>query len=113
MGKYLMAVLKNIVRSYPEIEIIEMNTDMDHIHLLTMIPPKMAVSDAVRILKTNSTKALRQRFPFLKTMYEHSDVGIWSDGYFVTSSGIDAIIIQRYIQRQGLEDKGQAKLVFE
>ena len=36
--------------------------------------------------------------------------GIWSDGYFVSTVGIDEVVIKRYIEKQGQEDSGQAKL---
>ena len=107
---YLMAVLRNIAKQYPELEILEMNTDKDHIHLLMIIPPKIAVSDVVRILKTNASRALRKKFPFITQMYEHSRLGMWSDGYFVSTVGINEATIQLYIQRQGTEDKGEAQL---
>ena len=109
LGPYVLAVFKNIVRRYPEIEILEMNTDEDHVHLLISVPPKMAVSDAVRILKTNSSRAMRKKFPFIKTMYDMDDIGLWSDGYFVSTVGCDEATIQRYIKMQGQEDKAQMK----
>ena len=112
MGKYLMAVIKNVARKYPDIQVLEMNTDLDHIHLLAIIPPRMAVSDAVRLLKANSARAMKQRFPFLSNMYEHENLSVWSDGYFVSTVGCDEATIQRYIQRQGQEDKGQTKFVW-
>ena len=107
LGPYVQSVMKNVTRVYPEIEILEMNTDEDHIHLLTSIPPRMAVSEAVRLLKTNSALALRKRFAWLKNMYDHDDMPIWSGGYFVSTVGADEKTIQRYIEMQGQEDKGQ------
>ncbi len=112
MGKYLMFVLRQVERKSPEIEILEMETDEDHVHLLTVIPPRMAVSEAVRILKSNSGREMKKKFPFLSTMYEHDDVELWSEGYFVSTVGCDEATIQRYIQAQGREDKGQTKFVW-
>lgn len=112
MGHYVQGVLRNIAKQYPEIEILEMNTDEDHIHLLVIIPPKLSVSRVVNILKSNSSKAMRARFAFLATMYEHEDVGFWSDGYFVSTAGLNEAALKQYIQHQGLEDKGQTKFVW-
>lgn len=112
MGQYLIYVLQQVVRRSPEIEILEMETDEDHVHLLTVIPPRMAVSEAVRILKTNSSREMRKKFPFLSIMYDHDEMPLWSDGYFVSTVGCDEATIQRYIQMQGLEDKGQTKFVW-
>ncbi len=36
----------------PEVVLIESNHDIDHIHLLLSIPPKIRVSDAVRRIKS-------------------------------------------------------------
>ena len=107
---YLYAVLNGIAKQYPDIEILEMNTDQDHIQLLTSIPPKYSIADVVRILKANTAKAMRKKFPFIKTMYEHNDLGMWSDGYFVSTVGVDEAQIKRYIEYQGQEDKGGAQI---
>lgn len=36
----------------------------------------------------------------------------WSDGYFVSTVGINEEVIKKYIEQQGKEDSGQAQLVF-
>ncbi len=72
VGEYLKKVAFQITRYHPEIEIIEINTDVDHMHVLISIPPKMPVSDVVRILKANTGKKLRERFPHLvSNLYEN------------------------------------------
>ena len=80
MGAYCAGVMKRVVTHYPEIVLIEVNTDEDHIHLLVSIPPKMSVSKAVNLLKTNSARAMRQKFPIVEKLYDRH-VGFWSDGY--------------------------------
>lgn len=109
IGLYLPLVLKRVTEYYPDLFMTVVNTDKDHAHLMVSIPPKMSVSDAVRVIKANSATALRDRFPFLNKVYWGVD-GIWSDGYFVSTVGIDEETVQRYIERQGREDRGQAKL---
>ncbi len=52
---------------------------------------------------------MREKFPFLDRVYWGED-GIWSIGYFVSTVGVNEAVIRRYIERQGLEDSGQAKL---
>ena len=110
MGKYLVALMRAIERQNPDIEILEMKTDEDHVHMLVVIPPKRSVSDVVRVLKSNSSRFMKRKFPFLSDMYEHEDLNLWSDGYFVSTVGCDETTIQRYIQHQGREDKGQVRL---
>ena len=110
MGLYIQGILtKSFQRKYPEIEIVEVNTDIDHIHLLCSIPPKLSVSEAVRLIKGYSAHAMRKQFPFLNNVYYGSD-GIWSDGYFISTVGVDEETIRKYIEYQGTVDRGQAKL---
>ena len=111
IGQYLRRTLKSIERKYPEIRIEEANTDVDHVHLLVEILPKMSVSEVVRLIKSNTGKALRKRYEFLKYVY-YGKGGIWSVGYFVSTAGISEEIIRKYIEHQGQEDRGQAQLEF-
>ena len=110
IGVYLMECMKNVTKKFPEVEILNQNTDIDHIHQLVCIPPKYAVSDIVQYLKGKSAFMMRRKFPFLDNVYYGAD-GIWSDGYFVSTVGVNEEMIRRYIDRQGLEDSGQVRLV--
>ena len=109
MGKYLVYTVKSIERRYPELHILEINTDEDHVHILLSIAPKVSVSDAVRVIKTNTARQLKKKFPFLVSGYFDQKT-IWSIGYFVSTVGLNEEVIARYIEQQGLEDSGQAKL---
>jgi len=111
MGEYLKLKILQIGKFHPEIEILEVNTDTDHVHLLVSIPPKYPVSHVVCMIKSNTGNAMRRRFPFLDKVYWGSD-GIWSIGYFVSTIGINEEIIRKYIEMQGKEDSGQATLEF-
>jgi putative transposase len=75
--------LKEVREYYPAIDILEINHDQDHIHMLVSIPPKMSVSKVVGILKANTSRRLKEKFTFLKGVYWGTD-GIWSDGYIVS-----------------------------
>ena len=107
--EYFKKVVKGIGRDVPEVEILEMNHDKDHIHMLLSIPPKMRVSDVVRRIKSVSGRLMKKKFDYIKKCYWGGG-GIWSDGYFVSTIGIDELVIKRYIENQGKEDFGQAEL---
>ena len=106
---YMEKVLKKLRDYYPEIEILMVNHDIDHVHILAVIPPKISVSQVVRIIKSNTSRDIKKKFPLLKKVYWGTD-GIWSDGYFVSTIGISEEIVRRYIEHQGQEDSGQAQL---
>ena len=106
IGEYLASKLEEIKKYYPELSFEKFNHDKDHIHLLVSIPPKMSVGSVVRIIKANTSKGMKERFPFLKKVYWGTD-GIWSEGYFVSTTGINEAIIRKYIDAQGKEDVGR------
>jgi len=83
------------IKAFPEFlrcEILELNVQVDRVHLLVMIPPKVSVSNyvgtvkgrtAIRIL--NKFRKLRQK-PFLGNH-------LWARGYCVDTVGLDAEMI--------------------
>ena len=107
--EYFRIKLLAIRKLYPEIEIREVNHDIDHVHLLLSIPPKMSVGKIVGVIKANTGRALREKFKFLERVY-YGVSGIWSDGYFVSTVGVNEQTIANYVRLQGQEDSGQAKL---
>lgn len=106
---YFASKLKEIYQYYPELVFEKVNHDKDHVHFMVSIPPKMSVGSVVRIIKANTSRGLKERFPFLKEVYWGID-SIWSDGYFVSTVGLNEAMIKKYIENQGKEDAGQATL---
>ena len=105
---YIEKKLAEIGEHYPLIQIEVANQDKDHIHMMVSVPPTIAVGKAVGIIKQNTAREMKQKFPFLKQVYWGSE-GVWSDGYFVSTVGINAEVIKAYIERQGQKDTGQTK----
>jgi len=105
---YINKKLAEITEHYPLIRIKTVNHDKDHIHMLVSIPPTIAVGKAVGIIKQNTSREMKQKFPFLTQTYWGTD-GVWSDGYFVSTVGVDENVIQAYIENQGKKDAGQTK----
>lgn len=110
MADHVIRYTQEIMRQHPEIVIHEVNTDLDHIHMLVSIAPKLSIADAVKIIKANTARQMRKRFTFLSKAYYGTD-GIWSIGYFVSTVGMNEKVIKKYIEQQGQEDSGQAQLV--
>ena len=106
---YFKTKLAEITEHYPLIQFKAINHDKDHLHLEVSIPPTMSVGRAVGIIKQNTAKKLKQKFPFLKEVYWGTE-SIWSEGYFISTVGINESIIRAYINNQGKKDTGQAKL---
>jgi len=97
----------NCIRAFSEqkqVEILEMSVELDHVHLLVMIPPKVSVSDycgmikgrtAIRIL--NRYKKLRKR-PYWGNHF-------WAPGYCVDTVGLDTEMVAKYIKYQEHQER--------
>ncbi len=105
---YLKKKLAEITEHYPLIRFGTVNHDKDHVHFLVSIPPTMSVGKVVGIIKQNTSLELKQKFPFLRQVYWGTDA-VWSEGYFVSTVGINEETIQAYIEEQGKKDAGQTK----
>jgi len=106
---FLLTQIESIKDHHPDLVFKQVNTDKDHIHLLVSIPPNWAVGKVVGLIKANTARRLKAEFPFLKDVYWGTD-SIWSEGYFVSTVGINETIIKRYIEQQGQADAGQSNL---
>ena len=66
----------------------------DHIHLLVELPPAMSVAEAMRLVKANSSKWLRETFHGRATF-------AWQTGYAAFSVSASACAeVVRYIENQ-------------
>ena len=90
-------------------EIEELNIQPDHVHIMAIIPPRYAVSKVVEIIKSQSTRKIREEIPWLDKIY-YGTSALWTVGYFVSTVGIDEEVIRRYVRYQTEQDSGQAKL---
>tara|TARA_R110002074_G_scaffold170005_4_gene332111 strand:+ start:141836 stop:142186 length:351 start_codon:yes stop_codon:yes gene_type:complete len=83
-----------------ECELIEMNGEPDHIHLLVEYPPKLPVSVMVNNLKSTSSRHLRSMNTHLERQSKAS--ALWSRSYFACSAGGATIeTLRRYVENQG------------
>ena len=106
---YLAKILPNVLETMPGCEILKCNIQVDHIHMIMVIPPKYAVSDVIWRMKGMTAGQIRRKFAWLKKLYWEENV-VWSTGYFVTTISIDEDKVMKYIQWQESQDSGQAKL---
>ena len=102
--------LRDVETYHPEVEIEQYSIQVDHVHLIMVIPPKYAVSAIVGKIKANTSRAIRKEFEWLKKMYWRNE--FWSPGFFSSTVGINEAIIKRYVEFQEKIDKEQLKLGF-
>lgn len=71
----------------------------DHVHCFVSAPPRLSVSEIVRVLKGRSGLLLFREFPELRKSLWHGR--LWSPSYFVETVGSTSQEnIMRYIQNQ-------------
>ena len=74
----------------------------DHVHLLLSIPPRIAVSDFMGYLKGKSALMMFDKHANLK--YKFGNRHCWSEGYYVSTVGLNESTIRKYIQEQDKKD---------
>jgi len=109
--EYAEKLLSHIPELDPDIEVVKVNVQADHVHMVVVIPPKYAVARVVQYIKSQSARALQAKFPFLQRAY-FSKKGIWSRGYCVSGIGLNEKEILAYVEHQEKQDKGQLPLDF-
>ena len=80
-------------------EVVELNVQLDHVHLLVLVPPKVAISDVVGTVKGrtairvfNQCRELKRR-PYWGNRF-------WARGYCVDTVGLDETKIRASVQSQ-------------
>jgi len=105
--------LKEINKSVAEhfgIEIIEQETDKDHVHLLFSSKPQIEISKFVNSLKSVSARLLFREFPEIKKqLWSRSEAEdqsaahghLWSPSYFIATTGqVTLDILKKYVESQ-------------
>ena len=93
-------IIKNICINN-NYELVEINTDLDHVHLLIGLSPQDSIPTVMKTLKGVSARLLNQvhHQEISKKLYGGH---IWSSSYYIaTTSDNIKENIQKYIQQQG------------
>lgn len=85
--------------SQKECEIVELNVQVDHNHLLVFVPPKLSISDYVGIVKGRTAIRVFNKFKKLKTKPYYGN-HFWARGYCADTVGLDAEMIRKYVKYQ-------------
>jgi len=109
--EYAEKLFTHLPKLDSDIEVVKINVQVDHVHMVVVIPPRYAVARVVQYIKSQSAKALKAKFPFLQKAYVARE-GIWSRGYCVSCIGLNEKEILAYVEHQEKEDKGQLQLTF-
>ena len=108
--KYWQRVLKDRVafelgksiRVYSErfgCEIVELNIQVDHVHLLVKVPPKVSISKLMGTVKGKTALQVFRQFSYLREKPYWGN-HFWAKGYCVDTVGVDAEMIRLYVKHQ-------------
>ena len=113
--KYRYKILQGEVREYVSqqvyrlcnqkegVEVLEVNVQADHVHVVLSIPPKYAVSELMGFLKGKLALRLFDKFPELRKRYWGQHV--WSRGYCVSTVGLDEERVRKYVKWQSKKEQ--------
>ncbi len=100
-GEVAFEVSKTI-RVYSEklgCEIVELNIQPDHVHLLIKVPPKLSISKLLGTVKGKAALQIFKQFPYLKKKPYWGN-HFWAKGYCVDTVGMDSDMIRKYVKYQ-------------
>ena len=85
-------------------EIVELNIQEDHVHLLVLVPPKVSISEFMGTIKGRTAIRVLNKFRHLKRKPYWGN-HFWARGYCVDTVGLDAEKIRKYVKFQEDNDK--------
>ncbi|WP_028321716.1 IS200/IS605 family transposase [Desulfatiglans anilini] len=108
LPKYRFRILTGSIREACEVairsicgfagcEVVELNVQPDHVHLVAMIPAKVGISQLLGRLKGQTSIRLFHQFRHLKKKPYWGN-HFWSKGYCVVTVDLDADMIRKYVR---------------
>ena len=113
--KYRYRILRDEIAEYAKqeiyllcsvkdsIELLELNVQVDHVHLVVSIPPKYSVANFVGYLKGKLAIHMFNKYDKLCKRYWGRH--FWSRGYCVSTIGLDENKIRSYVKWQEKKKK--------
>ncbi len=92
--------LKNIIQNVANdlnVEVLEIETMPDHVHLLVDVDPQFGVHKFIKRVKGKSSRILRDKYQSIRKRVPT----LWTNSYFVNSVGGATLdVIKKYIEDQ-------------
>ena len=85
-------------------EIIELNVQLDHVHLLVMIPPKVSVSKYMGVIKGKTAIRILNKYKELRAKPYWGN-HFWARGYCIDTVGLDTEMVRKYVKFQETNEK--------
>lgn len=100
--KRLEEVAENLFTKW-NCEILEINSDKDHLHILFEAPPQINLANTINSFKTVTSRYIRKEFTEFLAKYYWKPY-FWSRSYLIlTTGGAPIEVIKKYIENQDRE----------
>ena len=103
IGEYVRQQIYILCQQKDQVEVLELNVQADHVHLVVSIPPKYAVSNFMGYLKGKVAIRVFNQYENLGRRYWGRH--LWSRGYCVSTVGLDEEKIRKYVKWQEQKEK--------
>ncbi|WP_065678281.1 IS200/IS605 family transposase [Vibrio atlanticus] len=95
-------IVQSIYCAMKDCEVLELNVQLEHVHLVVIVPPKLSVSSLLGFLKGRTAIRLFNKFPHIRKRLWGNH--FWARGYFVDTVGVNEKVIRRYVRHQDKQD---------
>ena len=85
-------------------QVIELNVQADHVHLLIKVPPKQSISNLMGAVKGRTAIRVFKQFPYLKKRPYWGN-HFWARGYCVDTVGLDFEMVKKYVKYQEKKER--------
>ena len=94
----------NYVAESRGFNILELNSEPDHVHLLIEADPQTPPAELVNVIKTQTSRKARKLYgDTLLKKYDWKPY-FWSDSYFIATVSENTLdVVKNYIKNQGIE----------
>jgi putative transposase len=87
-----------------EVEILDQECDLDHIHMIFKARPTLDIPQYLNALKTISSREIRRNFPEIKKKLWKD--AFWSPSYcLITTGQVTLDQLKKYVENQGKHEK--------
>ena len=101
--EYCRQQIYHLVRGKEWVDMLELNIQADHIHMVISIAPKYSVSNVMGYLKGKLALRLFEKYERIGKRYWGRH--LWSRGYCVSTVGLNEDEIRKYVRWQGERDR--------
>jgi putative transposase len=102
--KDFIEVQIKLLCQWKNVEILELNVQIDHVHIIVSIEPKLSLSNFMGILKGKLAIKIFKSFAGLKKKPYWGN-HFWSRGYCSSTIGLDEDKIRKYVKYQEEQER--------